>query len=331
MDFQTQREDMYLVTCPMKSISGGPELAHQLCDCLRKNGYEAYMWYYDVAGNVVDISVPEQYKKYDVSQIASIEQINGATVIVNEMAVALINKYRNRCKDFYIYWMSVDNYFLIPNGMDKKKYIEAVFSRKIDSDYHRIGKDVKHLVQSEYAKDFVHRILGVDTDKIFHLGDYLNSSFFENNVPIELKQNIIVYNPKKGYEDLKPLIEMCPEYKWIPIIGLSPQEVTTLLSFSKIYIDFGNHPGKDRIPREAAVRGCAVITNKCGSAAYFEDVAIPEKYKYSNPQEDLDDIKRLIEKIFDEFELIYKDFENYRNRIINEEEEFYSDVKSIFA
>lgn len=322
---------MFLVTCPMKSISGGPELAHQLCDSLRKNGHEAYMWYYDAAGNVVDISVPSQYSKYDASQIVSVEQINGATVIVNEMAVALINKYRNRCNDFYIYWMSVDNYFIFPDGVDKRTYIEDVFCGKVDSDYHRIGKNVKHLVQSAYARDYVHRILGVSEDKIFHLGDYLNSNFFENNVPIELKQNIIVYNPKKGYEDLKPLIEICPEYKWIPIIGLSPQEVTTLLSFSKIYIDFGNHPGKDRIPREAAIRGCAVITNKRGSAAYFEDVAIKEKYKFQNPQETLDDIKKLIGIIFDEFETIYNDFEDYRSRIRNEKDEFYSDVITIFS
>lgn len=52
------------------------------------------------------------------------------------------------------------------------------------------------------------------------------------------------------------------------------------MSKSKVYIDFGNHPGKDRIPREAAISGCIVITGKRGAAAFAEDVCIPETYKF---------------------------------------------------
>jgi len=46
-----------------------------------------------------------------------------------------------------------------------------------------------------------------------------------------------------------------------------------------MYIDFGTHPGKDRIPREAALRNCIVLTNRNGAADNNVDVPIPNEYK----------------------------------------------------
>ena len=33
------------------------------------------------------------------------------------------------------------------------------------------------------------------------------------------------------------------------LIGMTTEEMRSCMSKSKVYIDFGNHPGKDRIPR----------------------------------------------------------------------------------
>ncbi|KAL3809235.1 hypothetical protein ACHAXA_005283 [Cyclostephanos tholiformis] len=46
------------------------------------------------------------------------------------------------------------------------------------------------------------------------------------------------------------------------------------------YIDFGPHPGMDRLPREAALAGCIVITNREGAAAHDEDVPLPQEFKF---------------------------------------------------
>ena len=51
---------------------------------------------------------------------------------------------------------------------------------------------------------------------------------------------------------------------------MTPEQVVDLMSESKVYIDFGNHPGKDRIPREAVINGCCVITGVRGSARFKE-------------------------------------------------------------
>jgi len=43
----------------------------------------------------------------------------------------------------------------------------------------------------------------------------------------------------------------------------------------KLYVDFGKHPGKDRMPREAAVHGCCIITGRRGAAGNPFDIPIP--------------------------------------------------------
>jgi len=62
------------------------------------------------------------------------------------------------------------------------------------------------------------------------------------------------------------------------------EEVIKLLQKAKVYIDFDYHPRKDRLPREAAILGCCVITRKRGSAKFFEDVPIPDEYKFEDKE-----------------------------------------------
>ena len=52
----------------------------------------------------------------------------------------------------------------------------------------------------------------------------------------------------------------------IPLINFNKKEIINFLSKSKIYIDFGFHPGQDQMPREAAILKNCIITNKEGSA-----------------------------------------------------------------
>ena len=65
---------------------------------------------------------------------------------------------------------------------------------------------------------------------------------------------------------------------WVPIENMTPREVGELLASAKVYVDFGEHPGRDRIPREAALAGCVVITGTRGSAGNGIDIPIPSEY-----------------------------------------------------
>ena len=52
---------------------------------------------------------------------------------------------------------------------------------------------------------------------------------------------------------------------------MTSKEVQELLSKCKVYIDFGHFPGKDRVPREAAMCNCCIITGKYGASNFTEE------------------------------------------------------------
>lgn len=115
-------------------------------------------------------------------------------------------------------------------------------------------------------------------------------------------------------EFTKKLINSAPDLTWIPIENLTTEGVKNLLCESMVYIDFGNHPGKDRFPREAAICGCCIITGKRGSAKYFEDIPISDYYKFD---EDESLIPQIIDKIrfcltnFEEESLNFKEYKDF--------------------
>jgi hypothetical protein len=102
-------------------------------------------------------------------------------------------------------------------------------------------------------------------------------------------------------------------------VPLTPQDVRDLLRQAKVYIDWGPHPGMDRLPREAALAGCLVITNRQGSANFDTDVPIPTEYKVADF--DTDAIHKLLLRCVHEYQERKKDFDSYREWIQRQESE----------
>jgi hypothetical protein len=112
---------------------------------------------------------------------------------------------------------------------------------------------------------------------------------------------------------------------------MTPQEVADWMNKAKIYIDFGYHPGKERMPREACIMRCCMIVGKTGSAAYAEDMPIPEKYRF---EKSTDEIPGIIERINDcltNYAQAITDFEPYRKALYREEEKFTTDISKVFV
>ena len=74
------------------------------------------------------------------------------------------------------------------------------------------------------------------------------------------------------------------------------------------------------------MNGCCVITNKSGSAAYFEDVPIPDDYKFDDVSDQLGEIESLMRDICSDFPNHQKRFAAYRDWIHAEKERFDSEV-----
>ena len=111
---------------------------------------------------------------------------------------------------------------------------------------------------------------------------------------------------------------------------MTVEEIKNLMRKGKVYIDFGNHPGKDRIPREAAISGCCIITNRKGSAKFYEDVSIDEKYKFDDDMKNIPNVIETINRCINNYDNEINEFENYRNLIEKEKEKFGKDILNVF-
>ncbi|WP_165707384.1 hypothetical protein [Pectobacterium polaris] len=313
-------EKKVFICCPGDIVTGGPELLHQLASTLQNLGVDSYMLYTPFEKK---FTTPIQYQKYNTKVIDfEKEKVKGNIIIIPETLTHLINKFQD--SEVFIWWLSIDNYFdgLLPtNFKNKRKHLTRVFKKKRASLYSLSKKG--NITQSEHARLFLEKY----KIKSFMISDYLNNTHTEEKQRTR-KENIIVYNPKKGYKITSKLIEKYHELKFIPIENMTPEEVSTLMKRSKIYIDFGTHPGKDRLPREAAIAGCCIITGRQGSAGNNTDVPIPKKYKLSDDPDDKDLLFiNLVHDIFENFENNYDSFSQYREIISNEENVFKQQVK----
>lgn len=328
---------MIYIACPEKFATGGTELLHQLCYKLKSFEIEAKIYYYN---KTTDNPIADRFLKYNVEWTEEIVDSSDNILIVPEINVELLNKYKNINK--YIWWLSVDNYkkkykeyfkFNLNNLDDfqqkLKFYIKTLIKGINENKNIFINKNIKHLVQSKYAEEFL-KLKGVNIKKIKYLSDYINDDFYIENLENSKRENNILFNPRKGLKRTRKIMKLFPEFNYIPIQNMTPQEIKELCLKSKVYIDFGNHPGKDRFPRETASLGCIVLTNKRGSAKYFEDVSIPIRYKYDETDEEFKRLGRNIEEIFKDYEKIFGEYNIYREKIKKEEQNFEEEILNIF-
>lgn len=314
------------IQCIAGVHSGGPELLHQLCFSLRQRGIDAYMFYSYTDSDPVHAN----YKKYHVPFIKLIEDKVENILIVPETATHYLYKFKHIRK--VLWWLSVDNWLIhleyILNSIRDSQFQKPI----LDFFYFQKDLELVHLVQSEYARNFL-LLNNIDEGQIQYLSDYLNPLFIKKSKQnmLQPKENIVVYNPKKGSEFTKKLILQGSHLKWIPIIDMSPDEVASLLAKAKVYIDFGNHPGKDRIPREAAISGCCIITGKRGSAKYQRDVSIPIEYKFDDKEENIPAIIEKITFIMNNYQTEIQSFDAFRSKIEMERQEFEASVDCLFS
>ena len=112
------------------------------------------------------------------------------------------------------------------------------------------------------------------------------------------------------------MINKNKDFKFIPLINLKENEIFEFMKKSMIYIDFGNHPGRDRIPREAAINGCIIITGRRGSSVNDEDIPIDKKYKIDHKSESFHRIfKNLCNDIFENYEIHQEKMKHYLDKI----------------
>jgi hypothetical protein len=271
------------VLCPW-GVTGGPEALHQLVHVARSLGGDARIVYRPATSEV-----PEPYRIYDVAPIADVEDSDETVVVAPEMYFHELLGFRHAAA--VCWWLSWDYGQVIFNEVNQR--------------------DVLHACQSYYAFDMLRRRLR-RPEQLAMLSDFTRAEFLDDEI-VAPREDLAALFPHKGWEFGAQIVAANPDIDFVRIEGMTPQQVRQTLLRAKVYVDFGLHPGKDRVPREAAACGCCVITSSDrGASQYFEDIPIPRSYKHSTRDFSAVDVGDAVRACISDYEQRIGDFALYR-------------------
>ena len=275
------------------------------------------------------------YANYD----APIRDMPGDTadivVIAPETYIGVLKRFKfaKRC----IWWLSIDD---SPHFFFRKRWMTGqILERKTavrawqlstNCDMRSTARFVSrcyNFTQSDYAWNHLYARFGVLPTM---LSDF-TSAEGQPDHEWAPRAKRIAYNPAKGGAFVERIAARRPDLEWVPIQGMSKGDVTTLLRSAAVYLDLGHHPGKDRLPREAAVNGAIVVVSRRGSAAIHADVPIPWRFKLDlTPDLDVDDASARLDAILGDQVTAHREQQELRHSVVRERAQFRAEVKNIF-
>ena len=350
--FLNKNTKVYILA-PAKTFTGGPECLHQLAFYINKIFKVKTLMYY--LPNEIQNPVHKNFKHYNVEYADFIEDQKDNILIMpehyNYLTVGL--KYSNIKK--IIWWLSIDNYYGFRFKYRNKKLVRSllkipynlisIFNKvtnfyfgiftyhdylKMIYKYSNLNKQKEitqasiHLIQSFYAYDY----LKDKVKNLFFLFDFQNKKLLEKTKNKMKKENLICYSNKSN--EFIQLLKKSSSSKFIELKGFTSKQMIQVFKKSKIYIDFGYHPGKDKMPREAVLFNNCIITNYKGSAKNNFDIPINKNFKFKQRYNDLNKINLLINSMFKNYKKEIIRFKNYKKKVLNEEKEFKNQLQKIF-
>lgn len=239
----------FVIPTPGAIRTGGPEALHQLADAINRSGRARALTYY--VGQKHPAVVAEYQGLYPHIEETATLNHPGAHIIQAEIynpADYAATAWAGR----WVWWLSAERFFPLEQ-------------------FQGFG----HLFQSEFARR-KWQAFGISG---LMLTDYIRAQYFGQSANKPKQRNLIAVNGSKGVLFSSALIEACPDLEIVALKGMSAQQVCATLDRAAAYVDFGWHPGRDRLPREAALRGCVVVTGLEGAANNPIDIPVPPEYK----------------------------------------------------
>lgn len=322
-----QKFNKILIVCPEGAVTGGPEALHQLAAHMNSFELPAYMCYvpFDKPANP-----PKPYERYN-TQSAPYEDIEGNFIIFPE--IEPIPALRVKHAKAALWWLSLENFLERRHTSkihDKLRYFKRMIQGRRPLGGATKLRSLLHFSQTEHATQYL-RSCGIEPIPLI---DSINEDFLTDRYldRIDHKKDVVLYNPTKGWKVTRNLIKAYPQLNFVPIKGLNREQLSQRLYEAKIYIDFGHHPGRDRMPREAAMHGCSLISGILGSAGNDIDLPIPKSYKLDSASPDF--VKRfgdLVQDMTMNFPQHYANFANYRKWLQNEPTVFKQQIHDYFC
>ena len=339
-----------LVFCPNDAVTGGPDALHQMVYYLNHIGYNANIVYYAFSKKHF-FAIPEAYKTYVSEYMTEKNFVDSPDniVVLPERSVDKLKFVKNG--KVFVWWLSVDNntnrssllwkfffFVTLPARIVKnwdyyrKHFSEAIVKTLQMKKYvfKTEQENVEHICASFYAYDFVSKRSSCKTSLCIEpISKFFLDKYNELKKDLELLQRFdgILYNPRKCGCFVDKLAKLAPDLNFIPLKGMNQDELVEMYRKSKLYIDFGPFPGAERIPKEAVLFGCCVLTGRNGASDYYGDVPIPDKYKFADYMNQMDLIIEKIRYVLKNYEKVLPDFDEYRKTVLMLEENFKNSLR----
>ena len=321
-------ETKIYVLCPGNNRSSTADICHELCAALIKAGIKTFMVYLPANDNFNPANpVDEIYKKYNIPYDNGVEDSEKNILIAPEIAVNFL--YFTRKTRRIIFWLNVHN-FLRDIAVKTADHFEEILNRPMPKffSFNPYDSDIEHWAQSEYARQFL-KINGVADEKIFTVTDFINQKFFDAPpVKNSAKKNLIAYRQIKGSDFTDIVQALTAAYEWQPVESFTPENIQKLFGAAKVYVDFGDHPAKGKLVREAAILNCVVVTSLHGAAANDIDINISDEFKFEETIEDAKKAAKKIQAAMKNFNVELSRQNNFREKILREKELFVEQVKA---
>lgn len=341
---------MVYVFCPNDFVTGGPDALHQMVYYLNLVGIDAEIVYYAYSNKHV-FSIPNAYKKYISKFVIEKDFVDdeNCTVVVPEHAVGKLKLFKK--SKVFIWWLSVDNntsrssffwkifFFatlparVVKNWAYYKKHFGEAVVKTLQAKVYSFKKEsdnVAHICASYYAYDFVSK---KSSNKVSLCIEPISKFFLEkynshkDNLNSSDRKNVVLYNPRKSGVFVKKLADYAPDLNFEPLVGLTQEQLIDKYKSSKVYVDFGPFPGAERIPKEAVLFGCSIVTGRRGASNFYGDVPILDEYKFGDYQNQIEQIVQKIRELLSNYNTKNKDFFEYRKSVLSLEENFMKSLK----
>lgn len=321
----------YYIFTTAKTCTGGPEALHQLAYYMRKLGMDAYTVYYTYSGFPKAQPI-ERYLQYEVVTVAyeEVEDKADNYVIAPENAPWCLNGFKKAQK--CIWWLSVA-YSGLKEGtwMEKAVYQKRLLLGQNVVSYRNVAYNSKkclHLCGSRYAYEYVRQRL--PNSRVVYLVEPISLDFLRmgnSNLPKE-RENNVLYNPAKPSKRMTELIQR-GKFNYIPLKGFTPLGLAELYKKAKLYVDFGEFGGPERMPKEAVFFGCNILVANHNAASNDFDVAIPQQYKVDDNESETQIENRIGDMLLN-YEKYKADFVPFRNKVEGLEQGFVKQLETIF-
>jgi hypothetical protein len=319
-----------IVYYPRGSRTGGPEALHQLVSTLRDLDVEAYLTPFEGTHGYAPVLEYAHYRSPEIERV--IDAADVAVIVPEVYPEGLVGL--KKAQKFY-WWLSIDNAPAFNWRNRRRRWTSPKAVSRLRSfvalrelmEIHKGG--LHHLVQSHYAWSFLNSQLEIVSSLV---SDYT----VDLKAPAPDRESrdpaVVAYNPAKGGELALQLRQWFgSRVTWLPLANMSRTEVASALRATDIYLDLGHHPGKDRLPREAALAGALTLVARRGAGAYAADVPIPLCHKICFDGDVVANAAAAIERVLPRLDSEVRNQDFYRRVIRAEKAAFERQVKNVFC